>query len=384
MTKAFVADYRARMAAEPDAEAQFAYVQYLIEAARTIADPLDSAKAQRRLRDALLAEAVKRLKKLAQGTLTATGAGGAVQPIRPYGEAQFLLATCYGNGSLGLTVDHEKAYRLYVQASKQNHAAATYRTAVCSEVGAGTRKDAARAILFYRKACALGDTAGMYKMGMILLQGLLGQAKDPRDGVVWLRRAAEQADKAHPYAVHALAQLYEKKTALNGTAGEIVQDHAMARALYLQGARLGYAPSQTRIAAALEHGSLAGPRDLHAARRWYVLAARQGEPAAELALSGWSLTGVTERGDELWPQNDAEALSYALKAAARSYPKAEYAAGYYYEVGIGVTVSLDEAKKWYNRAAARGDKRAAERLTEIKSGKRVAGRKEAEKECIVM
>ena len=52
----------------------------------------------------------------------------------------------------------------YVQASKQNHAAATYRAAVCYELGAGPRKDYARAVQFYRKAAALGDTGGMYKL----------------------------------------------------------------------------------------------------------------------------------------------------------------------------------------------------------------------------
>src|SRR5687768_2194812 len=117
-----------------------------------------------------------------------------------YPDAQFFLAECYGNGALHLPVDHDKAFSLYVQASKQAHPAATYRTAVCYEVGAGTKRDAGRAMQFYRKAAALGDTVAMYKLGMILMNGLLGHAKNPREGVSWLKRAAAQADEATPHA----------------------------------------------------------------------------------------------------------------------------------------------------------------------------------------
>lgn len=33
--------------------------------------------------------------------------------------------------------------------------------------------------------------------------------------------------------------------------------------------------------------------------------------------------------------------------------KAEYALGYYTEVGIGVAANLDEAKRWYYKAASK-------------------------------
>ncbi len=124
--KSFVTEYRQRMKGDPDPEAQFAYAKYLIEAAKKVHDPSDGPKQQRKYRDTLLSESLKLIKRLAT---TGMGLG---KP--PYAEAQFFLANCFGNGSLGLQVDHEKAYNLYVQASKQNHPAATYRTAVCNEV----------------------------------------------------------------------------------------------------------------------------------------------------------------------------------------------------------------------------------------------------------
>ena len=49
-------------------------------------------------------------------------------------------------------------------------------------------------------------------------------------------------------------------------------------------------------------------------------------------------------------------------------PKAEYAVGYYCEMGIGVRQDLEEARRWYLRAAAQGNKRSMQRLTEMKRG----------------
>ncbi|CAO1613666.1 unnamed protein product [Sympodiomycopsis kandeliae] len=369
--KAFVNEYRARMKADPDPEEQFRFARYLIEAAKKIHDPKDGPKQARKYRDALLSESLKLIKRLAT---TGMGLG---KP--PYAEAQFFLANCFGNGSLGLQVDHEKAYNLYVQASKQNHPAATYRTAVCNEVGAGTRRDHHRAVLFYRKASALGDTAGMYKLGMILLNGLLGQPRNVREAIVWLKRAAGQADEDNPHALHELGLLHEKPNNI------VPLDEAYARELFTQAAQLGYAPSQFKLGSAYEYGAMTCPVDPRRSIAWYTKAAGKNDGESELALSGWYLTG----SEGVLKQSDAEAYLWARRAATKGIPKAEYAVGYYSEVGIGVKADIEEAKRWYMRAAAQGNKRAMQRLTELKkmgakAGKARPTRKDAEKECVVM
>lgn len=333
--KAFVDEYRHRMKGDPDAEAQFAFARYLIEAAKKVHDPKDGPKQARKYRDNLLGESLKLIKRLAT---TGMGLG---KP--PYSEAQFFLANCFGNGSLGLQVDHEKAYNLYVQASKQNHAAATYRTAVCNEVGAGTRRDHHRAVLFYRKASALGDTAGMYKLGMILLNALLGQPRNIREAIVWLKRAAGQADEDNPHALHELGLLHEKPSNSN----VVPHDEAYARELFTQAAQLGYAPSQFKLGSAYEYGSLTCPVDPRRSIAWYTKAAGKNDGESELALSGWYLTG----SEGVLKQSDSEAYLWARRAATKGIPKAEYAVGYYSEVGIGVAADLEEAKRWYMRAA---------------------------------
>jgi TPR repeat protein len=264
---------------DPDPEAQFAFAKYLIEAAKKIGDELSEKDIRlgRKYRDVLLQESLRNIKKLAESK-------------QPYPDAQFFLANLYGTGQLGLTVDHEKAYYLYLMASKLNHPAATYRSAVCNEIGAGTKKDAGRAVLFYRKAAALGDTAAMYKLSMILLGGLLQQPRNPREGAVWLRRAAAQADEDNPHSLHELALLHERPN--NG--GVVPYDPNMARELFLQAAQLGYAPSQFKLGSCHEFGNLSCPIDPRKSIAWYTRAAEKGDSEAELALSGWYLTGSGE------------------------------------------------------------------------------------------
>lgn len=379
ISKASIDEYRNRIKNDPDPEAHFNFAKFLIEAAKKLASggAAGDVKAIKKYRDALLQESLKLIKRLATQGL------GLGKPA--YADAQFFLANCLGNGSLGLQVDHEKAYNLYVQASKQNHPQATFRTAVCNELGAGTRKDANRAVLFYRKASALGDTAGMYKLGMILLNGLLGQQRNPKEALLWLKRAAGQADEDNPHALHELAMLYEKPVVLGQPPAAtllVPHDEGYARELYTQAAQLGYAPSQNRLGSCYEYGALTCPIDPRRSIAWYTRAAERGDAESELALSGWYLTG----SDGVLKQSDSEAYLWARRAANKGLPKAEYAVGYYSEVGIGVKQDIDEAKRWYMRAAstchrslcsvpsiradpcttANKNKRAMQRLAELK------------------
>jgi TPR repeat protein len=342
-TKEYIDSYRQRIKADPDPEAHFAYAKYLIEAAKKIGSNSSDQRAVRKYRDMLITESLKVVRRLAtQG--------------EAYADAQFFLANCYGTGMLGLQVDHERAYHLYLQASKQNHAAGCYRVAVCNEIGAGTKKEPRRAFAFYRKAASLGDTAAMYKLGMILLTGGLEQEKKEREAIPWLKRAAEQADEENPHALHELALLHATPNHL------VVHDEAYAKDLFTQAALLGYTPSQYKLGSCYEYGSLTCPVDPRRSIAWYSKAAEKGDPEAELALSGWYLTG----SEGVLQQNDGEAYLWARRAANKGLSKAEYAVGYYTEVGIGTKASLEEAKRWYMRAAAQRNKRAMNRLTELK------------------
>ncbi|TCD67651.1 hypothetical protein EIP91_012161 [Steccherinum ochraceum] len=366
-TKEYIDQYRVRIKDDPDPEAHFLYAKYLIDAARHIAAEAKDSKSWKRFRDSLIQESLKVVRKLAtQG--------------QAYDEAQFFLANCHGTGMLGLPVDHERAYHLYLQAAKQNHAAASYRVAVCNEIGAGTRREPQRAAAFYRKAASLGDTAAMYKLGVVLLRGTLGEQPNPREAVGWLRRAAEQADEENPHALYELALLHE------ATTSQVVPyDPVYAKDLYTRAGHLGYTHAQYKLGQCYEYGALSCPVDPRRSIAWYTKAAEKGHSEAELALSGWYLTG----SEGILKQSDSEAYLWARKAANKGLSKAEYAVGYYAEVGIGVKQDIEFAKRWYMRAAAQGNKRAMNRLTEMKrtGNKRMntarPTRQDAKEECVI-
>ncbi|KAF9437445.1 hypothetical protein BGZ76_000708 [Entomortierella beljakovae] len=332
-----------------DPAAQLIYAKALISAAATFGNEDPDLKRQRKNKEALLMEGLKIIKRLAT---TGMGMGKPAYP-----EAQFYLANCYGNGSLGLQIDHDKAFNLYVQASKLHHPAATYRTGVCHELGAGTKRDYNRAVNYYRKAASMNDTAAMHKIGVTLLKGLLGQQSNAREAITWLKRAAANADEENPHALHDLALCFEK-------AGipTVIPDESYSRELFTQAAGFGYAPSQYKLGHCYEYGTLTCPVDPRRSIAWYTRAAEQGDAESELGLSGWYLTGE----DGVLKQSDTEAYLWARKAADKGLARAEYAVGYYTEVGIGVKQDLEEARKWYQRAAAQGNSRAKRRLTDMK------------------
>lgn len=323
----------------------------MVEAATVLAgeDGRADAKTKNKNREKYIMDAYKIVKKLVH-------AG--------YPDAMFYLADCYGQGLLGLPVEPKEAFQLYQSAGKQGHAQSAYRVAVCCELGheegGGTKRDPFKAVQWYKRAAALGDTPAMYKMGMILLKGLLGQPKNPREGISWLKRAAERADEENPHALHELGLLYE-----NATSNDIiVRDVEYAKQLFHQAAELGYKFSQFRLGVAYEYGQLNCPVDARQSIIWYTRAAAQGEHQSELALSGWYLTGA----EGILQQSDTEAYLWARKAASAGLAKAEYAMGYFTEVGIGVPSNLDDAKRWYWRAASQNFPKARERLEELKKG----------------
>ncbi|KAK5128985.1 hypothetical protein LTR85_000318 [Meristemomyces frigidus] len=382
VTHAELEQLRAAVSANPNNNKQaLIFAKKLVEAAAVLASEggRADAKTTAKNREKYITEAYKRIKKLASSG---------------YPEAQFYLADCHGQGSLGLEVDTKEAFNLYQAAAKQGHPQAAYRTAVCCEMGpeegGGTRKDFAKAVQWYRRAAALSDVAAMYKLGIILLKGLLGQPRNVGEAVTWLKRAAERSDKDNPHALHELGTLYESTNTNAELRGKIIADDAYARDLFQQAAALGYKFSQFRLGQAYEYGALGLPIDNRASISWYSKAAAQGEHQAELALSGWYLTGA----EGILEHSDTEAYLWARKAAASEppLPKAMFAMGYFAEQGIGCPVSVEEARKWYGRAASYRFPKALERLEELKrtgktravNGKLTRNQKKDEAECAVM
>ncbi|KAI8145468.1 hypothetical protein BJV82DRAFT_511384 [Fennellomyces sp. T-0311] len=317
----------------PDIQCDFAI--FMVEAAK----PLTNAEDEQ-ARWEYLAEAEKLLKQLAS---------------RGHAESQYYLGNLYASGLLSRKGKNEfdKAFPLFVQATKHHHADAAYRAAKCYEDGLGTRKDSAKAIQFYRKAATLSHPGAMYRLGVAEVNGELGLSKNSRDGVKWLKRAAEAATSEYPHAIHELALLHEK-----GIENVVFVDLDYAVSLYAQAAELGYAPSAFRLGECYEYGKLNCVQDPALSIHYYTIAAQQGHREACFALTAWYLVG----SPGILPQSDEEAYVWAKRAAEKELPKAEYAVGYFTEVGIGTPKDPDGAMQWYRKSAEHGDKRAIQRL----------------------
>jgi len=279
VTQAEINHLQAQVNAHPqDAKTALLLAKKLVEAASVLASEngrLD-ARATAKNREKYILDAHRRVKKLVN---------------HGYPEAMFYLADCYGQGALGLEVDTKEAFSLYQAAAKAGHAQAAYRTAVCCEMGpdegGGTRRDLQKAVQWYRRAAQLQDVAAMYKLGIVLLKGLLGQQKNVTEAQIWLKRAAERADKANPHALHELGVLYEPDSPDPDVRAKIIPDENYSRELFLKAAGFGYKASQARLGQAYEYGSLGLPIDARSSIAWYSKAAAQGDHLAELALSGW-------------------------------------------------------------------------------------------------
>ncbi|GAA5814914.1 hypothetical protein MFLAVUS_008417 [Mucor flavus] len=319
---------------------QFFFARYLLNAVKHL-NPQDPTRSNQ-LKQNLTNEALKIIKKLASYK-------------NGFADAKFFLANCYGGGLYDLKPDLDKAFSLYLQGSKQNHPESTYRVAVCYELGLGTKKDYRYAMQFYRKAANLSDPSAMYKLGLILLNGLLSQSKNPREAIAWFLKATQFANEQHPQSLHELGLAYELP---ENSIPSVIHDLKYARELFTQAAQFGYAPSQFKLGLAYENGYLDCPIDSKRSIAWYSRAAEQNDPNAELALSAWYLTGAPG----VLNQTDKEAYLWARKAANKGLAKAEYAVGYYTETGVGVIPNLEEATQWYLVASKHGDLKATSRL----------------------
>ncbi|CAJ0848427.1 9900_t:CDS:2 [Entrophospora sp. SA101] len=325
--------YRQNAKKTNDPELQFEFAAFMIEASRAMNE--DPKK-----REELCKEGMSILKKLSD---------------RGHANSQYYLADCYASaiGTSKNKPDLDKAFPLFVQASKHGHPEAAYRAGVCYEYGWGCRKDSGKALQFLRKSATASHPGAMYRLGIAELKGELGLSKNPRDGVKWLKRSVESANEEFPHALHELSELHEK-----GVENIVFVDLEYSVRLLIQAADLGYAPSAFKLGECYEYGKMGCPQDAALSIHYYTVAAQQDHPEACFALTAWYLVG----SPGVLPQSDTEAYLWAKRAAEKELAKAEYAIGYFTEVGIGIQKDQLESNVWYRRAAEHGDKRAQQRL----------------------
>lgn len=295
---------------------------------------------------------------------------------RGYPFAQYYLADGYASGLFSKgKEDYNSAFPLFVSASKHGHAESGYRAALCYEFGWGSRKDLAKAVQFYRQSASKNHPGAMTRLGRACLSGDLGMSKY-REGLKWLNRATESADMQYNAAPYHLGLLYE-----TGYGEDVFQDEVYAAKLFTQAADLGHPEASYRMGDAYEHGKLFCPRDPALSVHFYTGAAQLGHAPAMMALCAWYMVGA----EPVLEKDENEAYEWARQAAERGksrssslnidllltpnpgLTKAQYAVGYFTEMGIGCRRDPMEANVWYVKAADAGDERAMHRIAAIRA-----------------
>ena len=138
-----------------------------------------------------------------------------------------------------------------------------------------------------------------------------------------------------------------------------------ARFNIAKAAYLGFAKAQTKMGAAHELCQLGCDFDPALSLHYNALAAKQGDPDAEMAVSKWFLCGY----EGLFEKNESLAFQYAQRAAQSVLATAEFAMGYFFEIGMHVPVDLKQANVWYRKASDHGNKDAAARIDGISRSK---------------
>ncbi|GAA6063136.1 hypothetical protein JCM10212_001184 [Sporobolomyces blumeae] len=221
--------------------------------------------------------------------------------------------------------------------------------------------DIRRAVGAYEKGVEKGDCGSTYRLAMAYLLGQIGVQADVPKALALLKRAADSADLDTPQPPYILGMLLSGEfdspsVQLNKSAIPLDVDEAKWR--IERSAYLSFGPAQYKMGFSYEYATLGCLFDPLLSVQYYALASQNGEVEADMALSKWYLCGSEGNFDK----NEALAVTFAEKAAARSLPSAEFALGYFREVGINGSIDLEQAKRWYERAANHGNDDAKKRL----------------------
>ncbi|TFK63725.1 HCP-like protein [Pluteus cervinus] len=237
--------------------------------------------------------------------------------------------------------------------------------------------DASHARDCFERGVKLGSESCCYRMGMAHLMGQLGLPASQEAAIPLLHRAATLASTSTPqpayvYALLLLGEFTQLPTPLPTSIFSLYipstsSSPLEARKHLERAAYLGFAPAQYKLGHAYEFAQPPFPFDPLLSVQYYSLASQQGEVEADMALSKWFLCGSGETAGTAggFDKDEGLAWTFAEKAAKKGLPSAEFAMGYYAEVGVGGPKDLGSAIKWYTRARDHGNQDAVERLKEL-------------------
>lgn len=277
-------------------------------------------------------------------------------------EAVFMMAKWDEFGKFDVREDKRKAFMGYKLAAEQGWGRAEYRMGMLFE----NSNEFDKAITHYYNGERLGDSAAMYRLGMMSLLGQHGQRQDFQRGIDLINRAADTADEDAPQGAYVFGMLIARDLPdITVPEGLLPYKVDTARQYIEKAAYLGFAKAQLKMGQAYELCQLGCDFQPAYSLHYYGLASVQGQPEAALGVSRWFLFGYEGN----FAKNEALAFKYAKQAADAKLPTGEFAMGYYHEIGIHMQKDLNEARRWYELAASHGNPDAVGRLDSLQRNK---------------
>ncbi|KAK2626271.1 hypothetical protein QTJ16_004533 [Diplocarpon rosae] len=274
-------------------------------------------------------------------------------------KADFMKSMWLEFGKFGYRVDKKEAFIGYKAAASKGYARAEYRIGMQYENG----NNPAKAIEHYQRGVAARDSASNYRLGMMTLLGQHSMRQDYQRGVDLIQFAAETADENAPQGAYVYGMLLARELPNISIPEQFLSfDLNDAKMFIEKAAYLGFAKAQLKMAQAYELCQLGCEFEPALSLHYNALAARQGEAEAEMAISKWFLCGY----EGIFEKNEELAFTYAKRAAQAKLSTAEFAMGYFYEIGVYVPVDLRESEVWYQKALEHGNRDALGRIDSIR------------------
>ncbi|SPO26320.1 related to SKT5 - protoplast regeneration and killer toxin resistance protein [Ustilago trichophora] len=282
---------------------------------------------------------------------------------RPEPEALYLRGDLQASGAFPtyLAKNLKEAFNDFELSARMGWAPSWFRIGRDYEV----LGDLTRARDAYDRGVHAADVGCIYRMGMANLLAQLDLPVNHARAVAMLRDAADKADLDTPQPAYIYGMLLAGEFShvdiplqllQSSTASASTEDEARRR--IQRAAYLNFAPAQYKCGWLFEYAQLGCAFDPLLSVQYYSLASQGGEIEADMALSKWFLCGA----ESFFEKNETLAYTFADKAARKGLASAEFALGYYHEVGVGTERNVDVARKWYKKAAAKDNSDARERL----------------------
>lgn len=274
-------------------------------------------------------------------------------------KADFMKGMWLEFGKFGHGVDKKEAFLAYKRAASKGYARAEYRIGMQYESG----NTPVKAKEHYNKGVAQKDSASNYRLGMMTLLGQHDTPQDYQRGVDLIRFAADTSDENAPQGAYVYGMLLARELPNISIPDQFLPYDLNDAKLFIEkAAYLGFAKAQLKMAQAYELCQLNCDFDPALSLHYNALASRQGEAEADMAVSKWFLCGF----EGIFEKNEELAFTYAKRAAQTKMATAEFAMGYFYEIGMYVPIDLQESEVWYQKAASHGNKDALTRIDSIK------------------